>query len=208
MVEHFNLFSGLNINPIPLEFSNSLTTTEILGALQAKVNELIKILNEYNDSIDNKIEGIEGEIESKVFEKYSKDFTEFSEIINNRLNEDEEKQEQVLKEYLEYARTLVTELRIEVINYDNGVKQELKSYIDEKYSEIEKLIGDVPVSVINPTNGRNENIQKVINDIYDALRTGAITAKEFDDLLLTAKQFEDINITAKEFDRDGKSILL
>jgi hypothetical protein len=44
-ISSIDLFDGLNISPIPLEFSQEMTTTKILAAIQAKVNEIIDFRN-------------------------------------------------------------------------------------------------------------------------------------------------------------------
>lgn len=44
-MDKLNLFDGFNINPVPLEFSNSMTTTKLLGAIQEKVNKIVELYN-------------------------------------------------------------------------------------------------------------------------------------------------------------------
>ena len=56
-----DLFNGsLNINPIPLEATQALTTTEVLMTLQNKINEAVASYNKmadfFNDNIDEKID--------------------------------------------------------------------------------------------------------------------------------------------------------
>ena len=51
-MEKVNLFRGLNINPIPLDFSQSMTTLEFLHALLELYNNLIEQINENNDKIN------------------------------------------------------------------------------------------------------------------------------------------------------------
>lgn len=46
IIQPLNLVEGLNINPIPLEFSQGITTTKWLLAMQAKINEAVLISNE------------------------------------------------------------------------------------------------------------------------------------------------------------------
>lgn len=52
-IEPLNLLNGLNLNPVPLEFSQSLTTTEMLLAIQSKVNQIILIRNEVIEDSNN-----------------------------------------------------------------------------------------------------------------------------------------------------------
>lgn len=46
MIEHINLFNnGLNVNPIPLEFSQSMSTTKELAGMQSKINQIVDYIN-------------------------------------------------------------------------------------------------------------------------------------------------------------------
>mgnify|MGYP000346560759 CR=1 FL=1 len=42
MIDNIKLFNGLNVNPIPLEFSQSMTTTKELAYIESLINNLIK----------------------------------------------------------------------------------------------------------------------------------------------------------------------
>lgn len=53
MIDHINLLDGLNLNPIPLDFSQQISTTKWLGAIEGKVNSVIDIVN--NMENDNNI---------------------------------------------------------------------------------------------------------------------------------------------------------
>jgi hypothetical protein len=44
-LQYIDLFNGMNTSPIPLEFSNEMTTLKIMAALQAKVNSIIDFRN-------------------------------------------------------------------------------------------------------------------------------------------------------------------
>jgi hypothetical protein len=52
-IDQINLLNGLNLNPIPLEFSQGITTTEWLLSIQSKVNEIIIIRNEVVQDANN-----------------------------------------------------------------------------------------------------------------------------------------------------------
>ena len=45
-IPNINLIDGLNISPIPLEFSQEMTTTKILASIEAKINSIIDFRNE------------------------------------------------------------------------------------------------------------------------------------------------------------------
>lgn len=67
MVNHINLLDGLNLNPIPLDFSQQISTSKWLGAIEAKVNSVIDIVNnmenDNNTYTDEQINIIQKEID-------------------------------------------------------------------------------------------------------------------------------------------------
>lgn len=67
MIDHINLLDGLNLNPIPLDFSQQISTTKWLGAIEAKVNSVIDIVNnmenDNNTYTDEQIAKIQKEID-------------------------------------------------------------------------------------------------------------------------------------------------
>lgn len=56
-------------------------------------------------------------------------------------------------------------------------------------------------------HGLYENINTVIMNVYDILRTNAVTCTEFDELELTATEYDAKEITAYNFDVNGKTFL-
>jgi hypothetical protein len=52
-IDTINLLDGLNINPIPLEMGQAMTTTKWLMAIQAKVNEIIILRNDILSEAEN-----------------------------------------------------------------------------------------------------------------------------------------------------------
>lgn len=49
MIEHLQLFNNVNVNPIPLEFNQSMSTTKILAGIEAKINTIIDLYNKANN---------------------------------------------------------------------------------------------------------------------------------------------------------------
>lgn len=47
LIDKLSLFNGLNVNPIPLEFSQALSTTEMLASIEASINVIIKLSNDF-----------------------------------------------------------------------------------------------------------------------------------------------------------------
>lgn len=60
---------GLNVNPIPLEFGQSMTTTKELAMILAKIDQVITFTNEWYDNILNDLEG-----EGLLYQKLSDEF--------------------------------------------------------------------------------------------------------------------------------------
>lgn len=53
LVEHINLVDGFNINPVPLEVGQEVTTTKWLMAIQSKVNKIIDLGNTWEINANN-----------------------------------------------------------------------------------------------------------------------------------------------------------
>lgn len=53
LIPHIDLIEGLNLNPIPLEASNSMTTLEWLMAIQAKLNSIIDMGNAWESNANS-----------------------------------------------------------------------------------------------------------------------------------------------------------
>jgi hypothetical protein len=61
-VSNINLIDGLNMNPVPLEASQEMTTTKWLMAIQNKLNDIIlvrnEVVNDANSYTDDKIDSL------------------------------------------------------------------------------------------------------------------------------------------------------
>ena len=65
--------NGLNLNPIPLEFSQSMTTTKTLAMILAKLDQVIGFTNEWYDTIINDLEG-DGVLYQKLSDEFLSSF--------------------------------------------------------------------------------------------------------------------------------------
>lgn len=63
------------------------------------------------------------------------------------------------------------------------------------------------LSLITLLHGGYDNVSQVIMDVYETLRTDAVTCTEFDGLELTATEYDALEITAYNFDVNGKTVL-
>ena len=137
-----DLFDGLNVHPVPLDFTNSLTTTEFLFALQNKVNELVET---WNASFE-KIKEYTKEEQERIIEIVSQSIenlnTEIRNLINSEITETEEKIETNKTELTENINNIKSELLERIVALEsilnlisNGESIDL-SELYNNYSEI------------------------------------------------------------------------
>ena len=137
-----DLFDGLNVHPVPLDFTNSLTTTEFLFALQNKVNELVET---WNTSFE-KIKEYTKEEQNRIIEIVSQSIenlnTEIRNLINSEITETEEKIETNKTELTENINNIKSELLERIVALEsilnlisNGESIDL-SELYNNYSEI------------------------------------------------------------------------
>lgn len=73
LIEHINLVDGFNLNPIPLEIGQEVTTTKWLMAIQNKVNTII------DDS--NNLLSQSNKYTDETYKKFNEKYTELMESI-------------------------------------------------------------------------------------------------------------------------------
>lgn len=137
-----DLFDGLNVHPVPLDFTNSLTTTEFLLALQNKVNELVET---WNISFE-KIKEYTKEEQVRIIEIVSQSIenlnTEITNLINSEITETKGKIETNKTELTENINNIKSELLERIVALEsilnlisNGETIDL-SELYNNYSEI------------------------------------------------------------------------
>lgn len=163
-----------------------------IARYQANVNQQIR---ELEARLDEEFNAYKGEVDDNI--------EEFKTLINTQiatLNSD----------FIEFKNTttaLVNNLRAYVDAQNDLQNRNWQVTIDDINTRIDELVLKYP-PILNPTTGLYDSIENVIADIYSAARHNAITAGEFDGLMLTVTKFEDYNMTCTEFDTEGHSILI
>lgn len=87
-IDYVQLLKGYNIHPVPLEFEQGLTTTEILGGMQSKVNEVVDVVNEFSLGADGVITTYKEEMSAIVDQAKTdlqEDYSHFETTINGNL---------------------------------------------------------------------------------------------------------------------------
>lgn len=177
--------------PISADPKDMMTDVEYLLGILKKLNELIKQVNsntEFIDEYSGKIEELEAEMAS-LRNEMSEFKDEVNTTIDTRFN--------AIK--LELQSAIATTL-IQANAYTDAIASVLREEIKE--------ISLGEITLYDPTTGTLNNLQTVIDNIYSSSREDALTASEYDALLLTAAEYDEKEITAFEFDKSGKSILI
>ena len=183
------------IKGIPLAFDESLSWLEQICAILSKLNETIEQVNKnttWIDNYDDKFEEIEEQINTINLKLGN---------IQNDLNNKATKTE---------LNNAISELNSSLRELIGSEYTVLKNYVDTEIERLQYEIDHIDIGnimIYDPTTGLEENIQTVINNLYDSTRTNAISAGEFDALLLSATEYDSQEITAFNFDQNGKALL-
>lgn len=184
LIDKIDLFHGLNINPIPLEFSQSLTTTEMLCHMEKTLNQIIEFVNNIkitaNEYTDKQITLIKDLIEIKV------------NALENLINVAELNSKNYTDNQLEILTTMFNK---EVENI-NALMITIDSTLNDMGIEIKnirEIVNKGKVVVINPTTGQHGSLQDALNALYNSIRV-TLTWEEVDAIGLTWEEVE--NLTA------------
>lgn len=177
-------------DPISVDPKDMMTDVEYLLGILKKLNSMIEQLNAntaFIEEYSGKIEEIETEIAA----------------LRNEMTEFE------------------TEINADITTRFNAIKLELQSaiantliqanaYTDAVASNLEYEIQQISIgqiTVFDPTTGTMNDLQTTLDNIYGTTREEALTASEYDALLLNATTYDGYEITAFNYDRYGKTIL-
>jgi hypothetical protein len=177
--------------PITADPKDWMSDVEFLLGVLKKLNEIIVATNKNSEFIDKysgKIEEIETEIlslrtEMSTFED------EVTASINAQFN-------QIRFELQSMIATALTQANA----YTDTIAEALRAEIRE--------ISVGQILVFDPTTGVINSLQSTIDNLYNASRTDALMASEYDALELTATTYDAYELTAQEYDRNGKTLLV
>lgn len=177
--------------PISTDPRDMMTDVEFLLGVVKKLNEIIVQTNkntEFIDEYSGKIEEIEAEIVSLRSE-----FEQFKLDVNNTI------------------ATQFAQIKVELQSMVATALTQANAYTDaiagQLHEEIEQIsIGQI--TLYDPTTGLVSPLQVVIDNIFGSTRDSALTATEYDSLLLTATTYDGYQISAFNYDKSGKEILM
>lgn len=201
---------------LPLVFDDALSYYEVLCSVKQKLNELISVLNEYQDSLKDYVDqqdaanlakmqaqfdALQNNVNSRldsVLDEMNTAMAQFRTEITNQIDENQAWVEQKIREMeLEISQTVA-----EVYSRLNDTLTAAKAYTDFRIQGIlDNLHTITNVYVLNPVTGQVTTIQAAIDDMYNALRYMGLTAFMYDSLQLTAQEYDDRQLYAWTYDR-------
>lgn len=188
----------------PSPYDESLSYLEYLARLHEKINELIDLMNSYEENYkeytDQEINKVKDELNQKV--------NEVKEIINLK--------DSNLRDLIQETSNLLTIDYTQLINASaNTINLRISSEIDLINSRITNEInalriyidsGFIDLKVLNPVTGQQTSVQDALNSLSEQFRANALTSSEYDALQLTASQYDALNLDAYEYDYNGITI--
>lgn len=90
---------------------------------------------------------------------------------------------------------------------DADLRRGLIAYIDAQIQELKKMIDDIIVdpqqTLVDPSDLQSKKIQQAIDNMYENLRSWALTAEAYDALGITAEAYDAKGLTAYQYDYLG-----
>lgn len=193
-------------DPISVDPKDMMTDVEFLLGVLKKLNEVIAQTNKNTEFIDEytgKIEEIEAEIvalrsEYEVFKnQVTTELNDFEVEVNNNIA-------------VQFAQIKV-ELQAMVATALTQANAYTDYVANQLHEEIEAVsVGDI--QVYDPTTGIYSPLQTVLDNLFGSTREQALTASEYDALLLSATEYDTYDngtpITAFNYDKYGKTLLV
>ena len=178
-------------DPISVDPKDMMTDVEYLLGILKKLNEVIAQVNSNTDFI-NKYSGKIEEIEAEIA-LLRQEIADFESSVNQTIA-------------FQFA-----EIKIQLQSMIAAALTQANAYTDSVAARLEEEIENISVgqiTVFDPSSGLYLPLQDALDNIYNAGRTDALTASEYDELELTATEYDTYELTAAEYDRQGKSLLI
>lgn len=210
---------------LPTVFSQEVDYYTILSQLYAIVDEVktaydgidAKIVAEVENQVNTAIARYQADVNRQIREleaRLDEEFNTYKSEVDNNIEEFKtliNTQISTLNaDFIEFKNTttaLVNNLRVYVDAQNALQNSNWQVTIDGINTRIDELVLRYP-PILNPTTGLYDSIENVIAGIYSTARQNAITAGQFDALMLTVTEFEDYDLNCNEFDTEGHAIFI
>lgn len=182
--------------------------------LEAHVLAVEKIINTFVDTVNNRFDVLEADLNHKI----DTELSGFDRRITVLENEQAEFKNTVERMFADLERELTETINAELKllrQYVTDATADMQRWVEDR---IEELIHDLPdlqnVYVYDIFTGELVTIQTALNRLYDYARPGALTADEWDELGLSAVEYDHwmmhhvpAGLTAVQYDTEGRFIL-
>ena len=134
MINHIDLINGgLNINPIPFEFSEELTTTKVLLSMQSSINSIIDIVNNWESSCNSYTDA--------EIKKINNELTNINRYLETgeKLQNETIKSKHLSNEFFKFINNIVNSAisdSIKSITFTLDEKGRLNAIIPSTYKEV------------------------------------------------------------------------
>lgn len=212
----FNEYPYRNITDLNLDY--------ILNTMKRLSSEVASVLEEWNEhkadyaNTVHRLEVVENEIatfESEVNAAFDAYAARLSAETDAKIDAIDRKTTAAITELTVEMRGAISSLRADVARQINSMYYAMEHNNELIFArvanELQEFLDNLPdystLMVFNPVRGYRTSIQSAINDLYSYALVNAITAIEFDNLVITAQDFDDLALTPHEFDRNGRDLL-
>lgn len=155
--------------------------TELMGGLEQRVNNALAINQQEMEQLKADYQESDRQLRQWVTEQLldiNQQFMEFENSVNATIA--------WLKNYI-----------------DNGDEEGIR-YTDKEIKRLEDIIKNIQINpvqmVICPVDGKVESIQKALDDMWYSLNVWALTAIEYDTLLIPAEEYDNYQLSAWQYD--------
>lgn len=202
---------------LPLAYDDSLSYYEVLCKCTAKLNEVVKLINNVTDNSEE-INDLSLKVNKNIADIDA--LKNDSEKINNDLNNlkiDYNKTKEIVNElnelihnYNEYVEKRVNALDAKLTNKINAIQNDINTELFVIKKEIDKIITAIKkkyaIDVYNYSANRRLSLDNNNTKLYIDLEN-SISADEYDELGLTADDYKKYQLTALSYLRDSKKEL-
>lgn len=185
-----DLFDGMNVHPIPMDFSNSMTTTEFLLNLQKKVNELIALWNESYKKLEELTEQQKTEILNTIELKLTEIKNDYKVLTDN------------IRESL---TTKIEEEKTKRENEDLKLKENLEKQIHDIDTILNLISSDGQTISLTELfnnyytiNGKFNTLEKNVNNCISEFKTLKNEVNSFTENVAICKFIEQENMETPE----------
>lgn len=192
----------------PSTYYDGMSYYEDLCRLSGYINDIVKALESYDiDSIKSDIDNIKQrqDIIDKQIASLGDTVNGVMDNVNNAI---ELFHKQIIGEVNGITADLTVFVNTQLTNYKKYVDAQDNSIRSELRYQIELLKNSIPdlttVIVKSPYSGKLITIQEAINELWDNLRVYALTAYEYDSIVLTADEYDGFKLTALDYDYYAK----